>query len=119
MPLSRRILLIVAAVLVLALVAGAIYYFFFRTNTVSLNSYVCEDGSYYYVVTKKNAIEVAGEKYALVSDADGMRYEGNGPMVYTIRGTQIEVSQKESGQVLASCVIGQIESPPIVSEVES
>ena len=118
MPLSRRTLLIAAAVLVLAIAAGAIYYFFIRNENVALSSYVCEDGSYYFVVEDKDAIEVAGKRYELVSETDGRRYEGTDPMAYTIRGTEIEASLKGSGQVLATCAMGQIESAPIVDEAE-
>lgn len=117
MPLPRRTLLIAAAALALTILAGAIYFFFIRTQTVSLNSYVCQDGSYYFVAQDRDAIEVAGKRYELASEADGKRYEGEGPLAYTIRGTEITASMKASGEVLASCSIGHIESAPIVDEV--
>lgn len=120
MPISRRRYIVAAlALLALAIVGALVWYFFIRTETVAFNSYVCEDGSYYFVVEDTEAIEVAGRRYELVSETDGKRYEGTDPMAYTIRGSQIEVSLKESGQVLATCATGQIENAPIVDEIGS
>ena len=114
MSLHRRSLIIIAGVLTLLVIAGAVYYFFFRTEKIVFDSYVCEDGSYYFVLQDKKAIEVAGRRYELVSDTDGMRYENAGPIVYIVRGEEIQVLLKESGETVASCSRGKIESAPII-----
>ena len=116
---SRRTLLIAALVLLVAAIAGAVYYFFFHMRTETLVSYACEDGSFYLVLEKKEAIEVAGMEYVLVSEGDGMRYEGSGPLAYTVRGTQIEVTNKQTGAPISVCAAGQTEGTPVVDSTGS
>ncbi|MBU1292507.1 hypothetical protein KJ819_00380 [Patescibacteria group bacterium] len=105
--------------IVLALaVLGLLYYFliFKETNpkSVTLHTYVCSDGSYYFMRVDDKAIEVAGVRYELVSEEEGMRYEGTGPMAFTINAPALNVSLRESGEVIAACEQGSVESTPIL-----
>lgn len=116
MPTTRKTYIIAAlAVLALAVVGALVWYFFFRQpDSVTFNTYVCADESFYFVLVDRDAIEVAGVRYELVSEENGMRYEGTGPITYTIAGTALTVSMKESGEVLTNCEQGEIESAPIL-----
>ncbi|MDP2815604.1 MAG: hypothetical protein Q8O19_02870 [Rectinemataceae bacterium] len=104
---------------ILALVAlGLLYYFLIYKNqqpeSVTLYTYVCADGSFYLVRVNDGTIEVAGARYNLVSEEGVMRYEGAGPMAFTINGQALSVSFKESGEAIATCAQGPIENMPVV-----
>lgn len=111
---------VVISLLVLALAClGLLYYFFFaQQNTepeiIVFNSYVCDDESFYFVLMQDEAIGVAGKMYDLVSSEDGMRYESSWPLAFTIRGEELQVSFKESGEEIARCTEGELETPPAV-----
>lgn len=115
MPIPRRAQIIIGVVVVaLVAVGAAVYYFAFKQETITFNSYLCEDGSFYFVLQDKEAIEIAGKRYELVSTEDGARYEGAGPIAYTVTGNQLRVSSRESGELIADCALGAIENAPII-----
>jgi|GEM_PF-3488484 len=120
---SKPVLIGLLALVVIAL--GLLYYFFVYNNgaatsdapqPVALNTYVCDDESFYFVRVDTDAIEVAGARYELVSEESGMRYEGAGPVAFVISDTTLSVSFKETGEEIASCERGPIESTPIIEE---
>lgn len=119
MPITRRTYLIALAVLIAIILAGTTYYVLFHPKRQTIISYACADGSFYLVIQRKDAIEVAGQVYGLVSESDGLRYEGAGPLAYTVRGTSIEVENKITGTSVASCTQGQTEGLPAVESLES
>ncbi|HWH16298.1 MAG TPA: hypothetical protein VNU25_01805 [Candidatus Paceibacterota bacterium] len=115
MPISRRSQIIIGLVILgLAVVGAALYYFVFKQETITFNSYLCEDESFYFVLQDKGAIEIAGKRYELVSSENGDRYEGAGPIVYTITGNQLRASYRESGETIADCALGPIDAAPII-----
>lgn len=116
MPITRRTYLIAGlTVLALAAIGALVWYVAFKKpESITFNTYVCADESFYFVLVDKDAIEIAGARYELVSEEGGMRYEGAGPVAYTMTGTALTVSMKESGEVLARCEQGQLESAPIL-----
>lgn len=115
LSLSRRTYLIAGIVsLVLIAIGGILYYFLSRPEVITFNSYVCGDGSFYFVLQDKDAIEIVGQRYELESREAGDRYVGDGPIVYTITGSRLDVSYKDSGEQIASCELGTIDTAPII-----
>lgn len=115
MPITRRTYIVAAlAALMLAVIGALVWYFVFRQETITFNSYVCEDGSFYFVLQDKEAIEILGQRYELVSQEAGERYEGAGPLAFVIAGDLLTVLFRESGQQVAACRLGAVESAPII-----
>lgn len=104
-------------VLILATL-GLLYYFLIykggQPESVTLQTYVCDDGSFYFMLVDEDAIEVAGARYELVSEEAGMRYEGTGPVAFVITGSTLSASFKESGEPIATCEQGSVDSTPIL-----
>lgn len=115
---TLRSKLVVTSLMVLVLVVlGFLYYFLVykgEPEQITLHTYACADGSFYLVRVNVGTIEVAGARYNLVSEEGMTRYEGAGPMAFTINGKTLTASFKESGETIATCTQGPIEHTPVI-----